>query len=80
MAIGAIATGIDVGDPSSVVDGSTVRDVDQHPWPELASRPGGLVVGEGDLVPGAAGDVVVGGGVHRRPCQRLEVGEPDDPR
>ena len=45
IAIGAMATGIDAGDPSSVVDGIDPGDVHQHPRPEQAARPGGLVVG-----------------------------------
>ena len=48
--------------PSSVVDGSTALDVDEDPRPEPAAPPGRHVLGEGHLVPRAAGDVVVGGG------------------
>ena len=51
--------------------------VDQDPRPEPALPPGGLVLTEADLVPGAARDLVEGTGMHSLAGDRLELGEAD---
>ncbi len=55
-----------------------VRDVDEDAGPKPTTPPGRLVLRDRDLVPGATGHVVEGGGVHRGSGERFEVGDPDD--
>ncbi len=79
-AIGAIASGQRGGLAEERRRRIDPRQVDQHARPEPPTTPRRLVLGEGDLVPRAAGDVVVGRRVHDRPCEGLEVRQPDGRR
>ena len=55
-------------------------DVHEHARAQAAPAPGRLVLGQADLVPGAAGHVVERAGIHREPREGLEVGQRDDRR
>ena len=77
--MGATSTGIDTGWPSTVVASVRPREVAQHAVDEPQPPERRLVVGEGQLVVGAAGVVVVGERRQARPRRRLEVVEVGEP-
>ena len=57
-----------------------LRDVDEHPRPQASTLEGGRVLAQGDLVVGAADDVVEGVGSHPFARKRLELAQVDDAR